>query len=60
MELPRAAWPPRWQAWGLRCPALLLRKAIPGLEQSGELWHQLAKKVLRRHEWTLIADVCSD
>lgn len=61
LEIPRVALPATWAASSsVRRPVLLLHKAIPGLQQSGAFWHDLADRVLRHHGWKPIEDVAED
>lgn len=51
LEVPRVASSP------VRRPVLRLHKAIPGLQQSGALWHDLADRIVRHHGWLPVLDV---
>jgi len=61
LELPRVAWPQSWCTDPQRHrPVLRLRRALPGLQQSGELWHDLADRAVRHHGWEPITDAVDD
>ena len=57
LELPKAAWPDEWHRKGFQRPVLALYNAIPGLQQSGCLWHEQAVETLLKNGWEKMPDV---
>jgi hypothetical protein len=60
VELPKALWPKAWLEAGYSRPVLPLLKALPGLTQSGCLWHSFADGAAVENGWHHVMDVVDD